>query len=121
MSHQGFEGWFPECLVCGCGNVGPILCLDPTCHERHGLTTIDAKDERLVSHDGHHWKLCQFCDRGFLSDPGAWGSFGLCIECWNKFAAAGMFPPTSPALLVDAVERGEVVLRPVVRVTKIRT
>ena len=27
MSHQGYEGWFPECLVCGCGNVGAIVCL----------------------------------------------------------------------------------------------
>jgi hypothetical protein len=120
MSHQGYEGWFPECLVCGYGNVGPIVCLDPTCHERHGLVAITAIDERLVSHDGHTWKLCQLCERRFLSDAGAWGSFALCVSCWNKFATAGAFPPTSPALLVAAVECGEVVLRPEVRVTKLR-
>jgi len=120
MSHQGYEGWFPECLVCGCRNVGPIVCLDPTCHERHGLATITATDERFVSHDGHHWKLCQLCERRFLSDAGAWGSYALCVQCWNKFATAGVYPPTSPSLLIAAVERGEVVLRPEVLVTKLQ-
>ena len=33
MSHQGYEGWFPECINCGFGNVGAVVCLDPTCHE----------------------------------------------------------------------------------------
>ena len=119
MSHQGFEGWFPECLVCGCGNVGPVVCLDPTCHEHHGLRSIIATDEHSVTRDGHHWKLCQLCERQCLSDPGAWGSFALCIECWNKFAQAEVFPPHSPSLLVAAVERGVVVLRPEVRVRKV--
>jgi hypothetical protein len=119
MSHQGFEGWFPECLVCGCGNVGPVVCLDPACHEQHGLRTVEATDERLATHDGHFWKLCQLCERRYLSDPGAWGSFALCLGCWNEFARADVYPPTSPSLLVAAVERGEVVLRPEVRVRKI--
>jgi hypothetical protein len=124
MSHQGYQGWFPECLVCGCGNVGPVVCLDPTCHEHYGLRTVDAtdaSDERLVTHDGHFWKLCQLCERRLLSDPGAWGSFGLCVECWNKFARADVYPPTSPSLLETAVARGEVVLRPEVRVRKIES
>jgi hypothetical protein len=38
---------------------------------------------------------------------------------WNKFATAGVYPPTSPGLLVSAVERGQVVLKPEVRVIKI--
>jgi hypothetical protein len=121
MSHQGYEGWFPECLVCGYGNVGPIVCLDPTCHERYGLHTVVATDERLVRYDGHYWKLCQLCERRCLSDPAAWGSFALCVECWNKFAEADVYPPTSPSLLLSAVERGEVILRPQVRVRKIGT
>jgi hypothetical protein len=119
MSHQGYEGWFPECLVCGCGNVGPIVCLDPACHEEHGLRIVAATDERLVAQDGHSWKLCQLCERRFISDAGAWGSFALCVACWNKFALAGVYLPTSPPLLVAAVERGEVVLRPELRVRKI--
>ncbi len=119
MSHQAYEGWFPECLVCGCGNVGPIVCLDPACHQRNGLRKVEAIDQRLVTHDGHSWKLCQLCERRFLSDPAAWGSFALCVGCWNTFARAGIYPPTSASLLVAAVERGEVVLRPEVRVRKI--
>ena len=81
-------------------------------------SSISANPARgaLVTHDGHAWKLCQLCERRFLSDPGAWGSFGLCLGCWNTFARAGVYPQTSPSLLVAAVERGEVVLRPEVRV-----
>ncbi len=119
MSHQGYEGWFPECLVCGCGNVGPIVCLDPTCHEHNGLRILDTDDERLVTHDGHYWKLCQLCERRLLSDRGAWGSFGLCVGCWNTFVRAGVYPPTSSLHLLAAVERGEVVIRPEVKVRKI--
>src|SRR5437660_9460439 len=118
MSHQGCDGWFPECLVCGLGNVGPIVCLDPTCHERHELRVVDSADEGLVTQDGHSWKCCHLCDRPFISDPGAWGSFALCLKCWNKFARAGVYPPTSPSLLLAAVERGEVVLHPEVSVRK---
>ncbi len=121
MSHQGYEGWFPECLVCGLGNVGPIVCLDPICHEHHGLRTIVANEERLVAHDGHHWKRCQLCERRCLSDPAAWGSFALCVGCWNKFASADVYPPTSPSQLFTDVERGAVVLRPEVIVRKIET
>ena len=28
MSHQGEDGWYPECEVYGCGNCGKMVCLD---------------------------------------------------------------------------------------------
>ena len=62
MSHQGYEGWFPECIVCHCGNVGPVICLEPACHEAHGLKAVvpvntiiagdPQPDERLIRQDG---------------------------------------------------------------------
>jgi hypothetical protein len=58
MSHQGYEGWFPECIVCHCPNVGRIVCLEPACHEAHGLKAVvptqkliagnPQPDERLI-------------------------------------------------------------------------
>jgi len=32
MSHQGEEGWYPECKDCGCGNLGEVVCID--CHNK---------------------------------------------------------------------------------------
>jgi len=32
MSHQGMEGWYPECEECGCGNLGKVVCID--CHKK---------------------------------------------------------------------------------------
>lgn len=26
MSHQGEDGWYPECKVCDCGNLGNVVC-----------------------------------------------------------------------------------------------
>ena len=94
MSHQGFEGWFPECIVCHKGNVGGVVCLDPTCHDRHGLKSIDTSgDERLVKEDGHWWKCCQLCDKRIHSDPAAYGSYAICVECFNTFVSRGEWPP----------------------------
>ena len=29
MSHQGEEGWYPECIVCNSGNLGSeVVCKD---------------------------------------------------------------------------------------------
>jgi len=28
MSHQGMDGWYPECEECGMGNCGKMVCLD---------------------------------------------------------------------------------------------
>ena len=106
MSHQGQQGWFPECIVCHLGNVGPVICLDPTCHEKYGrpeglTNSLDhyenlCRDEKLINEDGHWWKCCQLCDRRLLSDPGAFGSFAICVECFHKFASRGERAPTAP-------------------------
>jgi hypothetical protein len=107
MSHQGYEGWFPECVVCHCGNVGPVVCLDPTCHEAHGLKTIELKptkhiagnlavDEGLIEEDGHWWKCCQLCGRRIHADPGAFGSYAICVECFNQCVSQGQEPPNTP-------------------------
>ena len=49
MGNQGEDGWFPVCLVCGLGNAGCVVCLDPTCHEqREGRTIEGAKEVGAV-------------------------------------------------------------------------
>jgi hypothetical protein len=106
MSHQGYEGWFPECIVCHCGNLGPVVCLDPTCHEAQGLRPVTPKqtrihgdlhdDELLVKEDGHWWKCCQLCDKRIHSDPGAFGSYAICVRCFNQCVARGEWPPSAP-------------------------
>lgn len=107
MSHQGHEGWFPECIVCRSGNVGAIVCLDPTCHEAHGDEPIVRSpsayvhgdlvvDEKLIEEGGHLWKCCQLCDRRVHADPGAFGSYALCVDCFNRYVAAKRSPPISP-------------------------
>jgi hypothetical protein len=103
MSHQGYEGWFPECALCRRGNVGAIVCLDPTCHEQWGLrpvvppmiTTREGhriEDEKLVHEDSHWWKCCQLCDGRVHADPGAWGSTAICVACFNKSVATSKWP-----------------------------
>jgi hypothetical protein len=106
MSHQGYEGWFPECIVCHCGHVGPVVCLDPTCHELHGLRAVEVtkkvvagdlvEDEQLVNADGHWWKSCQACGKRLLSDPGAFGSYAICVKCFNESVMKRELPPSSP-------------------------
>ena len=27
MSHQGEDGWYPECKKCGAGNLGDVVCV----------------------------------------------------------------------------------------------
>ena len=101
MSHQGHEGWFPECLVCGMGNLSGIVCVTPDYADQHGLTPIvgstpaTSKFER--GEDGHWWKHCLLCDHPALSDPGAWGSVAYCTGCWNHFTSRGLYPPVSAA------------------------
>lgn len=98
MSHQGYEGWFPECLICGMGNLGGIVCLTAD-GEVHGLTPIVAGRSGisdLVRDDAsHRWKQCLLRDHRVLSDPFAWGSRAYCIGCWDHFTTQGMFPPTT--------------------------
>ena len=106
MSHQGHEGWFPECIVCHSGNVGPVVCLDPTCHESHGPNQVDPKkkyvagdltvDELMVNEDHHWWKCCQVCGRRIHADAGAFGSYAICVDCFNASIREGKSPPTSP-------------------------
>jgi hypothetical protein len=106
MSHQGYEGWFPECIVCGMGSVGAVVCLDPTCHEANGLKPVELKhskytegnlvtDEKLIKEDEHWWKCCQLCDRRIHADAGAFGSYAICVECFNEYVNRGENPPTT--------------------------
>ncbi len=116
MSNPGENGWFPECLVCGMGNIGCAVCLDPTCHERRAGIIIAGAREKYLEQAGHCWQLCQFCDRPMLSDGGAFGVYGLCTGCWNAYAQAGRLPPSSPeevrdhlasgVLRIESVQRG---------------
>lgn len=119
MSNQGEDGWFPECLVCGMGNIHGTVCLDPTCHEGHEGTIIDGKTDKYVETAGHAWQLCQFCNRRMLSDGGSFGVYALCIDCWNAYARAGHLPPPSPRVLHEDLSSGvlrlEVVQRGLVR------
>jgi hypothetical protein len=97
VSQQGDPGWFPECLICGMGNLPGVVCLSPP-EEDHGLTPL-GRDSPTVSveteRDGHVWKLCLLCDTVTLADPFAWGSRAYCVECWNAFVGRGLFPPRS--------------------------
>lgn len=106
MSHQGYEGWFPECINCGFGNVGAIVCLDPTCHEVNEYKPIKLKssvyihgdlsiDEKLIFEDEHWWKCCQLCDRRIHADAGAWGTYAMCVECYNDYVNRKIIPPTT--------------------------
>ena len=88
------------------GNVGPVVCLDLTCHEAHGLNPVEPgrafvegdlrPDERLVQEGGHWWKCCQLCDRRIHADPGAFGSYAICVDCFNRSVSRGEWPPTTP-------------------------
>ena len=109
MSHQGDEGWFPECLVCGLGHFGPAVCLDPTCHEAHqlkGFAPIHSPRDKFFQLESHFWHGCQLCDRRILSDACSWGTNALCIRCFNAFARAEASPPKAPRDLVRFEQAG---------------
>jgi hypothetical protein len=98
MSHQGYEGWFPECVVCGMGNLRGVICMTPLVDERHGLTPIVGPrrgDSELFGADNHWWKRCLLCDTVMCSDAFSWGSLAYCIECWNHFTKRGLYPPST--------------------------
>jgi hypothetical protein len=79
------------------GNVGAVVCLDPTCHEAHELKLVEAiGGERLVQEEGHWWKCCQLCDRRIHADPGAFGAYAICVECFNRSVGRGEWPPMTP-------------------------
>lgn len=96
MSHQGYEGWFPECLLCGLGNLDTIICLNPTCHEQHDGRRISNFGSSLTEEDGHWWKACKLCERKVLSDPASFGVYALCVDCFNQCIDAHIEPPTTP-------------------------
>jgi hypothetical protein len=98
MSHQGYEGWFPECLICGMGNLDGVVCITPSQEDEHGLTPITGErsgTSEVFSDGGHAWKRCLLCPTAMSSDPLSWGSVAYCISCWNHFTQRGLFPPTS--------------------------
>ena len=82
------------------------MCLDPTCHEAHGLKLIElhptkyiagdlSVDEKLIEEDGHWWKGCQLCDERIHADGGAFGSYAICVRCFNEYVNRGEWPPTT--------------------------
>jgi hypothetical protein len=93
VSKPGEDGWFPICAACGLGNVHCVVCLDPTCHEKHQGKVIEGAREKYLEEARHAWQLCQFCDNYVCSDGGAFGSYALCVECWNDYARKGELPP----------------------------
>jgi hypothetical protein len=101
VSHQWSPGWFPECLVCGMGNLGGIVCVTPDFDQQHGLTPIigEMAGTSALEHreDGHWWMGCLLCDQVTLADAEAWGSVAYCTGCWNHFTLRGLYPPTSAA------------------------
>ncbi len=97
MSHQGYPGWFPECLLCGLGNLDAVICLNPMCHQSHDGKRINSFSSILIQKDDHWWKLCQLCEGGILSDPVSFGVFALCVDCFNKCIDARIDPPTTPS------------------------
>lgn len=109
MTNQSYEGWYPECLVCGMGNLGPIVCLDPHDHadavSARRILDGDGPEALIQDDDGHWWKRCRLCDRRVLSDPFA-ASIGLCAGCWNHSPERGQYPPSSAEELASvATER----------------
>ena len=104
MSHQGYDDWFPECLLCGHGNLGSvgIVCLDPTCHEYFYAEAteppIATASKRSVT-DGHHWASCACCDKQVRADAGSWGTYAICIPCFRAYFTARRLPPSTPTLL----------------------
>src|SRR3569832_1407244 len=98
MSHQGYEGWFPECIVCGMGNLSGVICLNPGCHERFYEESDEAPGvagSGLQQRDGHCWEKCCCCSHLMLSDALAWGSLGICISCFTAYFRARRLPPYS--------------------------
>lgn len=101
VSHQGYEGWFPECVVCGMGNLSGIVCLSPV-EDEHLLAPIAGVASGIsnLAQDkhGHWWKSCLLCHRRVISDPLSWGSLAYCVGCWNHFSSQGLQPPRSVIL-----------------------
>ena len=91
MSSQYYEYWFPECVRCGCGNVGKVVCLDEACHARNKGKIIDNEmgDGELIESNGHYYKCCVWCRSQMNADPCAWESKAICSTCWNKQEGIG--------------------------------
>jgi hypothetical protein len=96
VSHQGLPGWFPECVICGMGNLPGAVCLNPLpeIHAQTPITDAHAMSAEIEL-DGHMWKRCLLCQTTMLADPAAWGSVAYCVDCWNRFARRGLHPPTT--------------------------
>lgn len=96
MSHQGNPGWFPDCIDCGMGNLPHVICLDPF-HSpgeaggdpeleklcRH-IDTKNSLENKFLEEEEHYWTVCLLCPTKMVSDPEAWGSKGLCADCYNN-------------------------------------
>lgn len=96
MSHQGYEGWFPECINCGMGNLSGVVCLHPE-HVPGDLPDKDAPGQlsELQRVDEHWWKPCVICNARILADPWSWGVYALCLSCAWLYKKAGMDWPTT--------------------------
>ncbi len=109
MSHQEMNGWFPECLICGMGNLNGVVCLDPTCHEYIYESAHDAPmPSSTTEHHshGHFWKTCAACQKDILADGGSWGTYGICTECFASYFHARRLPPENPAEVARHLHHG---------------
>ena len=96
VSHQGLEGWFPECINRGMGNLGGVVCLRPD-HVPADLPSKDAPGQlsELQHLDGHWWKSCVICDARIFADPWSWGVYALCLSCAWLYEKSGADWPTT--------------------------
>ncbi|QIF00164.1 hypothetical protein [Roseimicrobium sp. ORNL1] len=109
MSHPGIEGWFPECIICGMGNLHGVICLDPTCHEFIYESSHDApvsSSTREHHSHGHFWKTCAACQHDIRADGASWGTYAICTECFASYFAARRLPPASPAEVAQHLSHG---------------
>lgn len=46
MSHQGEEGWYPECEICGCNNLREVICIG--CYKK-AIKQAIKKNKKVMS------------------------------------------------------------------------
>jgi len=89
MSSQTSVGWFPECHICGFGNIGTFCCLRPECleaarnlpREQWFDVNVWRRTQPLQDKCGEWWSRCIICNKQVLASPEAWGSFACCFNC----------------------------------------
>ena len=89
MSHQGEVGWYPECDVCGCGNLGgEAACLD--CYKKGLKERIEETRKRnpypedifIEPTKKEYQKMREAFEKAGLIPDKFFGSFGRLV--WNN-------------------------------------